>query len=56
MVIFSQNARLVFLLSALCVLSLTSTVSAQKKCRALVLQGGGDKGSYEAGVLYGFTP
>jgi len=55
MAIFSQNARLLFLLSVLCVLSLTSTVSAQKKCRALVLQGGGDKGAYEAGVLYGLV-
>ena len=29
--------------------------NAQKKCRAIVLQGGGDKGAYEAGVLYGLV-
>jgi len=26
-----------------------------KKCRAVALQGGGDRGAYEAGVLYGFV-
>lgn len=26
----------------------------RKTCKALVLQGGGDKGAYEIGVLYGF--
>lgn len=29
------------------------SAAGQQKCRALVLQGGGDKGAYEAGVLYG---
>ena len=33
------------------VLCLSSIVSSQKKCRALVLQGGGDKGSYQVGAL-----
>jgi len=52
MAIFSHNTRLLVLFSVLCFLSV-SIVSAQNKCRALVLQGGGDKGAYEAGVLFG---
>jgi len=31
-----------------------SQTKPRKTCKALVLQGGGDKGAYEVGVLYGF--
>ena len=37
----------------LTVLLLSFTIAAeQEHCRALVLSGGGDKGSYQAGALY----
>jgi len=45
--------RLFVLFSVLALLSLPCFAETQKKCRALVLQGGGDKGAYQAGVLYG---
>lgn len=48
-----QKSSFCILLTTFILLCLCSTISAQSKCRALVLQGGGDKGAYEAGVLYG---
>jgi predicted acylesterase/phospholipase RssA len=30
----------------------TQTIAADDKCHALVLSGGGNKGAYEAGVVY----
>lgn len=36
-------------------LSLIATVSAQKSCRALAMSGGGSKGAYEVGVLWGLV-
>ena len=39
-----------------CLLAMTHADEAwpNKKCHALILEGGGDKGSYEAGALWGF--
>ena len=44
-----------FILATLLLTSFTLVNSQEKVCRALVLEGGGDKGAYEAGVLYGFV-
>jgi len=52
--IFSRKHYL-FLFVILALLSNLSFAETQKKCKALVLQGGGDKGAYQAGVLYGFV-
>jgi len=49
-----KNSLILFQL-ALVFLATFSAAQSQKFCRALVLQGGGDKGAYEAGVLYGFV-
>lgn len=49
--------KLVFtlLLSLLLVGAMSMNLKSAKKCRALVLEGGGDKGSYEVGVLKAFV-
>ena len=39
----------------LCLLALSLSGSYQRKCRALVLEGGGDKGSFQAGALMGLV-
>jgi len=44
-----------FILATLFLASISVVNSQQKVCRALVLEGGGDKGAYEAGVLYGWV-
>jgi len=51
-----MNFKYSLILSQFILLFLASFSSAQsqKVCRALVLEGGGDKGAYETGVLYGF--
>jgi len=52
-IIFSK-LKMIFV--ALCAfLILLHQADAGEKCRALVLQGGGDKGAYQAGVLYGLV-
>jgi len=48
-----KNSLILFQL-ALILLASFSLAQQQEVCRALVLEGGGDKGAYEAGVLYGF--
>ena len=41
---------------AILVLVLAATADAgDKKCRALVVNGGGARGAYEAGVIWGLT-
>ncbi len=49
-----KHTSLVILLLISCV-AYTSFAQSQGKCRALVLEGGGDKGAYEAGVIYQFV-
>jgi len=49
-----RQSSLAFLLGLASILSLTYAQN-QTKCRAIALQGGGDRGAYEAGVLYGLV-
>jgi predicted acylesterase/phospholipase RssA len=50
---FSLRAHSLLFISTL-FLCLTACYSQQNVCRALVLEGGGDKGAYEVGVLSGW--
>lgn len=49
----SKNSmKLLFVALALCCLNLAA---AEKSCKALVLEAGGDLGAYEAGVVQGLV-
>lgn len=49
----SKNSiKLLCVALALCCMT---CVSAEKSCKALVLEGGGDLGAYEAGVIQGLV-
>lgn len=43
------------LILALCFVAVFSVVQAGQTCRAVALQGGGDRGAYEAGALWGLV-
>ena len=39
----------------ICLVAIFILISKQKKCHALTMEGGGTKGAYEAGALYGLA-
>jgi len=49
-----QSQKTLLFLLSIFLLCFTSAYCQQKVCRALILEGGGDKGAYEVGVLYGW--
>jgi predicted patatin/cPLA2 family phospholipase len=48
---YTKQVKYFFFL--LCLISFIFSKSGEKKCRVLALQGGGDKGSYQAGAMQG---
>ena len=49
------KSLIISLLAVSCAAQLNEKSNSLKSCRALAMSGGGSKGSYEAGVLYGLV-
>jgi len=49
------KSLIISLLAVSCAAQLNKKSNSSKSCRALAMSGGGSKGSYEAGVLYGLV-